>query len=762
MNEDARGFGAQLRACRQLVGLSQEELAGRSGLSVRTISNLERGRVQAPYRDTMSRLADALELNGLARVQFMAAVRRRLASAEPTSPEAVSGPGLVPRQLPAAVPGFTGRVDELAGLNGLLGKDEDHTVVISGTAGVGKTALAIYWAQQIAGRFPDGHMFVNLRGFDPSGHPVPPQDVIRDFVEALGVPPDRQPRSQQALTGLYRSLLADRRMLLILDNARDAAQVRPLLPGSSRCRVVITSRNQLAGLVAVDAVVPIPLGPLSDSEAVMLVEGRLGAVRVVTDADAARRLAGSCGGFPLALCIAAARAAVRPDLPLSRIADSLAAARRDLGAFSVAGDLAANVRAAFSWSYETLAPESQRMFRLLGLHPGPDISVEAAASLAGTTPGHAARMLADLTQSSLLSMTSDRFALHDLLRAYADEQAQSHETAADRDAAVRRTLDHYLASAATAVALTEGTPRMVAQAPPLAPGVRPEKPGTRASALDWFTHEYAVLLRLIDLAAAGFDVHAWQLPRTLCSIFAWRARWQDWDHTHRIAAEAAARLGDTRAQAITLMNWGAYDAHRNQSPDAMRRLGLALDLFGTLGDRLGQARVLTFLGTALRSAGQYEEAVNCAERAHLLYTELGDRDGQAGSLANLGRYQVSRSQYGTATTALERALRMFADLGNRTGQAIAAHHLGMALHGLGEYQEAITTYGSAADLYGQTGDVAARAAVLGDLAGAYLADGQGAQAAGAYQEALGILTELSHPDAAAIRAKLAELQSSPE
>jgi transcriptional regulator with XRE-family HTH domain len=770
MNNDAREFGAQLRAYRQMAGLSQEELAGRTRLSVRTISNLERGRVLAPYRDTVRRIADALELLGETRTDFMAAARRRLAPA-PESASAASGsgeaalpggPGLVPRQLPAAVASFTGRAGELAALNDLLGKDGTQVVVISGVAGIGKSALAAYWAQQVAGRFPDGHLFVNLRGFDPSGRPVPAEDAIRGFMEALGIAPDRQPRSPQALAGLYRSMLADRRMLLVLDNARAAAQVRPLLPGSPSCRVVITSRSQLAGLVAIDAVVPVGLGPLNDDEARMLVEARIGAERVVTAADAraVARLAGNCGGLPLALCIAAARAALRPDLPLARIADGLVAARRDLGAFTVADDPAADVRAAFSLSYETLAPQSRWMFRLLGLHPGPEISAEAAASLAGTPPGQAASLLADLTEFNLLARTGDRLVLHDLLRAYALEQAGQRESAADQDAARRRTLDHYLASARAAMAALEGTPRMPVPAPPPAPGVFPEEFSTRAQALAWFTREYAVLLRLIELAAAaGFDVHAWQLPRTLCSVFAWRARWQDWEHTHRIAADAAARLGDTRAQAITLMNWGASGARRDRSPQTARRLQLAHELFGRLEDDLGQARVLTFLGTAFHTSGHLEQAADYAGRAYRLYANLGDRDGQAGALANLGKYQVGLGQHGTARDVLERSLQMFADLGNRTGQGIATHHLAMALQGLGEYQAAIAGYQAAAELYGHVGVAADRAAVLDDLAGAYLAVGHREQAADAYHEALRILTDLSHADAAVIRAKLAGLSS---
>jgi transcriptional regulator with XRE-family HTH domain/tetratricopeptide (TPR) repeat protein len=775
-------FGAQLRSRRRAAGLSQAELAERSGLSVRAISDLERGRTRWPYPGSVQRLADAMALSAEVGAEFAAAAGRRLARdgavsdgvtgdrADPASTvrEARSARQgdeyLVPRQLPAPVRKFTGRANELEILTGLVDEtanrpSEALISVIAGTAGVGKTALAVQWAHKVAACFPDGQLFVNLRGFDPSGSPVSATEATGVFVEALGATPERLPRSADGLIGLYRSLLAGKRVLVVLDNARDAAQVRPLLPGSPGCRVIVTSRSRLTGLVAVDDAAQITLTAMGRGDARQLLTRRLGPRRAAEDEDAARQITDSCGGLPLALCITAARAAMRPDLALTQIAADLAAARNGLDSLTVVGDVAADVRAAFSWSYETLAPASRRMFRLLGLHPGPEISAEAAASLAGVPRDEAALLLADLTESSLVSASGGRFGLHDLVRGYAAELADAYESEAGRHAAIRRMLDHYLTTAAAAAGLIDNT-RLPTETPAAVSGVRPEEPATSAAALGWLTREYAVLLRLIELAAAArFDVHAWQLPRTLRTVFDWRAQWNDWDHTHRIAVEAAVRLGDRRAQALIHLAWAKCDTIQGRWLEAEQHLHRAHDLFRELADLPGQARVLVNLGIAMSFADRYDQATAWAQRAHALYTDLGDLDGQAGSLANLGLYQVRLGDFAAGRDLLVRAREKFAALGHRAGQAVADSNIGLACQALGDYQQAIACQHTAADLLAELGDLASQAEVLRDLAIAYLADGQQAQAIQACRQALGILTELHHPDAATTRALLTELQA---
>jgi tetratricopeptide (TPR) repeat protein/transcriptional regulator with XRE-family HTH domain len=775
-------FSTQLRSYRQAAGLSQAQVAEWSGLSIRTISNLERGRSNWPHMGSVQRLADALALSAEARAEFSRAAGRRLASgaiamdvvAHERPDPVITVPGAepsrrreehpVPRQLPAPVRKFTGRADELAVLTGIADQaasgmsPEALVSVIVGPAGVGKTALAVQWAHQVAAGFPDGQLFVNLRGFDPSGAPVPPADAARGLAEALGAAPERLPRSADGLIGLYRSLLAGRRVLVVLDNARDAAQVRPLMPGGPDCRVIVTSRSRLSGLVAMDDAAQVTLTALGQGDARQLFGRRLGPRRVAEDEDAARQITESCGGLPLALCIAAARAAMRPDLPMAQIAADLAAARNGLDGLAVAGDATADVRAAFSWSYASLTLASRGMFRLLGLHPGPEISVEAAASLAGIPRKEAALLLADLAESSLVSAAGGRFSLHDLVRSYAAELATGHDGAAGRDAALRRMLDHYLAAATAAAGLLDNS-RMPTETPAAAAGVCPENPASRAAALDWLACEYAVLLRLIELAAAtGFDVHAWQLPRTLRTLFDWRAQWSDWDRTHAVAAGAAMRLGDSRAQALIHLAWSKCAIDQSRWTEGQQHLNRAYTLFQELADLPGQARVLVNLGMAMSAAGRYEEATAWAQRAHALYTDLGDRDGEAGSLANLGLYRVRLGAIEAGRDLLARAQEIFADLGDRAGQAMASSNIGLAWQALGDYQQAIACHRTAAGLFAELGDLADQAEVLGDLANAYLADRQLAMAIQARQQALGILTELDHPDVFKTRAILAELQ----
>lgn len=290
---------------------------------------------------------------------------------------------------------------------------------IEGSAGIGKTALALHWAHQAAPRFPDGQLYVNLRGFEPANTPVDPADALRGFLEAFGMSPQRIPTSVQAQARLYRSLLAHRRVLVVLDNARDAEQVRPLLPASPRCLAVITSRNQLAGLIAEHGARPLTLDVLSFPEARALLACHLGAKRVSAEARAITELIGHCGGLPLALAIVAARAATYPGFALGVLAKELAEEHTRLEALDT-GEPTTSVRAVFSWSYQRLSPLAARMFRLLGLHPGPDIALTAAAHLTEMPPQQAREALGELTRAHLLTQhTPGRYSFHDLLRAYA-------------------------------------------------------------------------------------------------------------------------------------------------------------------------------------------------------------------------------------------------------------------------------------------------------------------------------------------------------
>jgi transcriptional regulator with XRE-family HTH domain len=429
-------IGEAVRFHRLRQGMTQEQLAAASGTGLRTIRDIETGRILRPRPSTVRLLADALQLHGPERDRF----HRALLATGVERPEAPrAGPGrsiresgVVPRQLPTVTGQLAGRKAELGVLDQLADSGSSATTApisaILGTAGVGKTTLALHWAHQAAARFPDGQLFVNLRGFDPNGTPMPATEAIRGFLAALAVRPNQIPANLDAQAGLYRSLLAQRRMLIVLDNARDADQVRPLLPASPTSLVVITSRNQLTSLTILEAAKPITLDLLSTTEARQLLSQRLGTHRATAEPRATEQIITSCARLPLALAIAAGRAAAHPDFPLATLAKELHQARTGLEALA-GGEPATNLRAAFSWSYHTLSPPAAQLFRLLGQHAGPDISTPTAASLAGLPRAQTSRLLGELARAYLLTQpTPDRYRFHDLLRAYAAELADRHHT----------------------------------------------------------------------------------------------------------------------------------------------------------------------------------------------------------------------------------------------------------------------------------------------------------------------------------------------
>jgi transcriptional regulator with XRE-family HTH domain len=456
--DGAGEFGARLTAGRRLIGLSQTELAERSGLSIRAISNLEHGRTRWPYPDSVRRLADSLELRGEQRDEFISVAGRRLSGDEgntrvrqpPPAVSALNGKpaedrrprgaakqaGSIPRQLPGSVPDFIGRAAELEQLTGLPRKaradDAAVVCVVSGMAGVGKTALAVHWAHRVAERFPDGQLYANLRGFDPSEAPAEPAQVLSGFLDALGAVRESVPEGLDARAGLYRTLLAGKRILVVLDNAHDEAHVRPLLPGTASCPVLVTSRNHLAGLAARDGAELLMLDVMGENDAAELLAARLGPERVAAEPAAVAGLIRRCGRLPLALAIAAARAGAQSAHPLAALAGELRDADAVLDALD-AGEPTASVRAVFSWSCRHLSVPARRMLGLLGIHPGPEVTEAAAASLAGIPRQQARRALRELTSASLLAEPAPgRYLLHDLVRLYAAEFASAVESHDDR------------------------------------------------------------------------------------------------------------------------------------------------------------------------------------------------------------------------------------------------------------------------------------------------------------------------------------------
>jgi DNA-binding SARP family transcriptional activator len=733
----------------------------------------------ALYRD--SRQADALAAYRRARQELaeelgtepgpeLQQLHQQILNADPalllTDPAALSASGAVPawpapRQLPTAVAGYTGRAAELAALTGMLGQagaGAPGTVVISaigGTAGVGKTALAIHWAHQVARRFPDGQLYVNLRGYDPSGTPATPEAVIRGFLDALGVAPARIPPDPEAQAGLYRSLLADRRMLIVADNARDVQQVRPLLPASPASMVLVTSRSQLSGLAAADAARLVTLDVLSHAEAVQLLTARLSAPRAAAEPAAVDRIASLCACLPLALAVAAARAAARPGFTLAALATELADSAGRLDTLD-AGDPGSSLRTVFSWSTRQLTDEAARMFRLLGIHPGPDICVQAAASLAGIAEADARRLLQGLARAHLITEhVPGRYTFHDLLRAYAAEQAHHTDSDTDRREATGRVLDHYLHTAARAALLLDPSKEPVALAAPW-PGAVPGQPTDYRQALAWFEAEHQVLLTAVILAAgSGFDNHAWQLPWAMTPFLQIRGHWQEWALTQRTALAAATRLGDAAAQALSGRLLAMACTDLGDHDQAHGHLVSSLTLYQRLGNRLGEARIHLSLGMSAESRGRYADALGHAEQALRLYQAIGDKTSEAGALNSVGWFHGLLGDYRQARVFCRQAVTLSAETGYRWTEGAAWDSLGFAEHHLGNLAEAAVCYQRALSLHRAAGARFYEADTLTHLGDAHQAVGELALARKAWQQALAILEGLQHPDADRVRAKLA-------
>jgi tetratricopeptide (TPR) repeat protein/transcriptional regulator with XRE-family HTH domain len=734
---------------RKAVGLTQEQLAGKLGVERTTVVRWERGQTQ-PLPWLQPKLARILKVSADRIEELLAAPTPRGGAAQ-----------AVPRQLPAAVTGFTGRAAELAALTAML----DHarggapgTVVISaigGTAGVGKTALALHWAHQAAGQFGDGQLYVNLRGYDPSGTSATPQAAIRGFLDALGTPPERIPPQPDAQAGLYRSLLADKRMLIVLDNARDEEQVRPLLPASPASLVLVTSRNRLAGLATDGGARLLTLDVLNHAEAVHMLTARLGAARAGAEPEPVDRIASLCGCLPLALAVAAARAAARPGLPLAALAGELADSAGRLDALD-AGDPGSSVRAVFSWSTRQLSPEAGRMFRLLGIHPGPDICVPAAASLAGIAEAEACRLLRELARAHLTDEhVPGRFACHDLLRAYAAEQTDHTGDQADRETAIGRVLDHYLHTAAYAARVLSPSKEPVSLAPPR-PGTAAGQPAGYQQALAWFEAEHQVLHAAVALAAeSGLDRYAWQLPWAMAPFLQARGRREEWAGAQRTALAAATRLGDTAAQGLSGRLLAMACSELGDHDQARGYFANSLSLYQRLGDRFGEANVHQSLGVVAERQGRYADALGHAEQALLLYQAIGDKAKEAGALNNVGWCHGLLRDYQQARVFCRQALALNTEAGNRRLEGYVWDSVGYAEYHLGNLAEAVACYQRALGPYQETGDLFQEADTLTRLGDTHHAAGELAQAREAWQQALAILEDLQHPGADQVRAKLA-------
>lgn len=658
----------------------------------------------------------------------------------------------LPAELPRAIAAFVGRSDALA----FLDKASAHTtadpaaitlLVLTGTGGVGKTSLALYWAHRAAGQFPDGQLYVDLRGYSADQSAREPATALRQFLLALGEPARGLPPDADALAARYRSVVSGRRMLVVLDNARDEAQVRPLLPGTASCVVVVTSRHQLTGLVAVDGAQAFRLGLLDAAESRTMLSCRVGAQSVAAAGSAIQAIIDCCGRLPLALAIAAAQVAVRPGLTLAGLAAELNAARGGLRAFA-SDDDASDVRAVFSWSYRRLTPAAAGMFRLVGLHPGPDVSLDALASMAGIDPAAARTRINELVAANLVSEPGpSRFEVHDLLRAYAAELSAGADCANAAD----RAMAHYVQGSVLATRFLFPHRVLGTTSPPGA-GIAVPAIGTQLDAEGWLATEYPVILNAVDFGYRhGIDTRTWELVWVLVDYLDRRGLWNDWLAVQRIALAAAERTGEAGPALIMHRGLGRALNRIGRLDEAEGHLLQTLALCQELGDRAQEASTQQVLADLYGRQDRPHDAITQLEGALSWYDAAGVRHLWAATLNNLAWQYMTTGDHDRARTNARRAVQASVEINDVNLEGSALDTLGTVHLGLGEHAEALRFLERAAELHAKAGMRVAEPDTLVRIGQCHEALGDLAAARTAWQRALGILQALGHPGSDAQR-----------
>ncbi|WP_330177276.1 tetratricopeptide repeat protein [Streptomyces sp. NBC_01498] len=661
---------------------------------------------------------------------------------QPAEVPAVRRPRPVPRQLPPPPVAFTGRGRELAALEGLLkrsvGADRGPVIsAVGGAGGVGKTWLALHWAHENLDLFPDGQLYVNLRGFDPSADPLTAPAAVRGFLDALGTDPQQMPADPESQAGLYRSLVAGRRMLIVLDNARDTDQVRPLLPGGGNCVVVVTSRSHLGGLTATHGSQYLALGTLPDDDARQVFSHALGHDRMAAEPGAVAVLLRRCAGLPLALGITAARAAARPDFPLAALADELDDAPTRLDALH-AGDLATDLRGVFETSLRALDTQSARFFPLLGLAPGPDIGAAAAARLADLPLPATRRVLRVLEAAHLVGQhCPGRYRMHDLVRLHAIERGR--EQPADvRDAALGRLVDFYLCGARAGDRFL--APHRTPLAPP-EPDPAPVAADVRdaGTAMTWFEAEHVCLLAAHRSALThGWHGRAWQLAWALDTFHWRRGLLSDRVGTLRDTLPALASPPDRAALALAHRLLGRAHVPLGEHDRAVEHLERALALFEEAGEAAGRAQTHLNFALAWEQRGDDAQALEHAVRNLRLRETLDSPPREAEALNAVGWYHARLGDHRQAREYCERALALCRRHGFREGEAFTLDSLGYIAHQGGRYPLALEHYGRALTLRRELGDHYEEADTLARLGDAYGALDRPAEARRAWSGALAL------------------------
>ncbi|MER7079220.1 ATP-binding protein [Saccharopolyspora kobensis] len=674
-------------------------------------------------------------------------------------PAGSSASRAVPRQLPATVRHFINRTVEQDALTTLLkGTGSDHTVLVStidGLAGVGKSTLVVQWAHQVREQFPDGELYVNLRGFDPAAEPMAPAEALAGFLTALGVAPEAVPATEEARAAQFRTLVHGRRLLLVLDNARDAEQVLPLLPGSPGCLVIVTSRQRLDGLVAHHGAQRLALTTLTRDEGRQLLARYLGSERLAEAPEDVEALLEHCAGLPLALTLVAVQAAAEPDLPLEELAAELRDERDRLDALDVGGRT--GIRAVFSWSYRTLSPEAARLFRLLGLPTSPDISLRAAAALAGEDQRRVRRTLAELCRAHLLTRRAgDRYVFHDLLRAYARERVHTDDTDENRTTALQRLLDHYLYTTYAAnqrLAPVRVLPKLDYTDERLCHDF-----DTNDEALAWWDAEHASVLATIRLAVTFRLPRGPWLAHAATYPFKLRGQIDELKASSAEGLKGAQEIGDRSAQARLLIDLSTAHIFRREPDAAIRYQRSAAELFARLGERGWVANTRTVIARIFLDLGRHADAAASARQALQIEDEPdikvfdpGYADAVLGlALAHLGDFTRA---FGHLQHALEISSDQF--LRGYTLTNLASAHL-LA----GNTDNAVHTYRQAVEHRRAIGHRLGEATSLNKLGEALHASGDAEGAREAWQASLAILDALRHPDAEPVRTHLNILDAS--
>nr|WP_246481543.1 AAA family ATPase [Amycolatopsis umgeniensis] len=657
-----------------------------------------------------------------------------------------------PHQLPPSTRQFVGRDTELAQLTELLTQPRAGAVIaaIDGTAGIGKTALAMTWAHQVRDRFPDGELHVNLRGFDEQD-PLDTSQVLDGFLQTLGVHPQAIPAGRDAKSALYRSMLAERRMLVVLDNARSSDHVRPLLPASPISVAVVTSRNRLDGLLVREGAHRIALDVLSDADALALIAERIDRTRLEEDPGSAAELVRLCAHLPLALSVAAARAANQSPLSLRELLGELRDERHRLDALDL-GEPDLNLRAVFSWSYSELPPTAARLFRLLGMHPGADIGLAACRALADD---NAPAALRKLTSAHLLTeYRPGRFRLHDLLRAYATELAAADP---ERAAAAARLVAHYLDTALLAerhiLPHRYGRDALVGR-PPLDQA----EIGDVDDAMDWFTLEHPTLLTLVGFAADhDLTGHAWRLAWACTTFLRRTGRWSERAAVHRAALAATIRTDDRLGEATSSRNLATAVARLGELDEAVRLLSRAAELCEELGDEISEFKTHLACVRVLSARSCHVEALKHAERAWELIRGRHDRLGHADALAAMAGQLAAVHRDDEARPLGTRAFELYTAIGHVEGQAYVLIVLGDIERALDRPAEAVEYYRRSHSLDRRLGDRYWRAVSAEKLAEVYPDDDDRERS---LREALATYREIRHPAAERVEVRLRTLMAS--